>query len=167
MTAQSPVSKGVPCAWGIVLCGDWLDSLTDFIFEILFCKWSLVGHWNLWGTRAWSLSSNVCSSTPCQGPLAPPPHQDLEHWYVRSRSGTYAPCAQSWVVLWAPLKACVHSVSIPVWKQHSVKWQIKKYHGKSKDGRRKENAVFLLFEQGIQYFRFGPYKFCLLKFDKL
>ena len=72
---------------------------------------------------------------------------------VTSRSDTNAPCAQSWVMLWAPLKACF-SVGIPVWKQHSVKWQIKNIMVSQKMGEErkmlfscsldKESSIFVL-----------------------
>lgn len=47
-----------PASWVCYPCGDTgtLGSLNNFVFELMFCKWSLMGQWGIvWVEKIWAI----------------------------------------------------------------------------------------------------------------
>lgn len=73
-----------PCAWGLMVC-DWCLEILNFIFEFVFCKWSLMVQWSTCreglatarslppGLSRWVLHYLLCHPLVLQLSLASPP----------------------------------------------------------------------------------------------
>lgn len=113
-----------PCAWGLMVC-DWCLEILNFIFEFVFCKWSLMVQWSTCREGAWLQRgpflracqdgfSTICSAIPwcfsSHWPALPPqwmlllsvPDQNLNMGVRRVSNGITHPTA-SWGGAWKQL----------------------------------------------------------------
>lgn len=134
-----------------MLCGHCCDTLTNFIFESVFTKWSLMGHWSMGVGWFGSLSSCIVphpartatsSSATTQCPLLPSASSgDLGLSVER-----IACMCPMWPVLGealrAPLRVCTCSVSILCGRSPVLKSKWKKHHEKTRERLKKHRKCF-------------------------
>lgn len=63
--------KKVSCSWVLMSCGCHLQSLNNFIFEFVPCKWSLIDHWRMPLLTGLLTSHHI---SPLQATSLLPPH---------------------------------------------------------------------------------------------